>query len=336
MPSHTDIMEGLVRLGLMSPGDQPLLTELTGGISSEIYKIDLALGSVCVKRALPTLKSDPNWHVPVSRSSAEYEWLQVAQKISPGMAPDPIGFDAKANIVVMVYLDPGKNPNWKEQLRDGNIDPTFAALTAERLAALHNATAGLPDIAKTFDNDEIFYDIRLEAYFVAAGRAVPVVQDILTEIVHETAEAKEALVHGDVSPKNILVGDAGPVFLDAECAWYGEPAFDAAFCLTHLLLKAIWKPQWHDGYEACHTAFRETYLGSAAWIDAKELDRRVTRLHLAMLLARVAGRSKVEYITDPEMQKRITSFTCRHRLGGISRTEDVAALWLQEFADADN
>jgi len=333
MPSRTDIMQGLVRLGLMSPGEQPLFTELTGGISSEIYKVDLALGPVCVKRALPTLKSDPDWHVPVGRSNAEYEWLQTAQKIFPGMAPDPIGFDRESNIVVMAFLDPDKYPNWKDQLRDGNVDPRFAALTAERLVGLHNATAGLTDIAETFDNDQIFYDIRLEAYFVAAGRTVPVVKDVLAEVVQETQEARCALVHGDVSPKNILVGDAGPVFLDAECAWYGEPAFDAAFCLTHFLLKAIWKPQWRDGYAACHSAFRETYLDAADWIDHRELDRRITRLHLGMLLARVAGRSKVEYITDPKMQKRIQKFTSRHLLGGVNRTEDVAALWMQEFAD---
>src|SRR3546814_8703169 len=90
--------------------------------------------------------------------------------------------------------------------------------------------------------DSIFHAIRLEPYLLATARAHPDRAAALESVAAETAATKRALVHGDVSPKNILVGPAGPVLLDAECAWYGDPAFDLAFCLNHLLLKCLWIP----------------------------------------------------------------------------------------------
>ncbi|MEZ5669788.1 MAG: phosphotransferase [Alphaproteobacteria bacterium] len=72
-------------------------------------------------------------------------------------------------------------------------------------------------------------------------------------------------MHGDVSPKNILIGPAGPVFLDAECAWYGDPAFDIAFCLNHLLLKCLWTPAATGRFLACFRALAEAWLAEVDW-----------------------------------------------------------------------
>ena len=90
----------------------------------------------------------------------------------------------------------------------------------------------------------IFHDIRLEPYLVATAGGHPDRADGAAAAgARSRPRPGAALVHGDVSPKNILVGPAGPVFLDAECAWYGDPAFDLAFCLNHLLLKCLWTPR---------------------------------------------------------------------------------------------
>src|SRR6267378_3045948 len=104
--------------------------------------------------------------------------------------------------------------------------------------------------------------------------------------------------HGDVSPKNILVGPHGPVFLDAECAWYGDPAFDLAFCLNHLLLKCLWVPQAKSGFLNCFAALRGGYLERMSYEDPKSLEARTAALLPALLLARVDGKSPVEYLTD--------------------------------------
>lgn len=173
MLPHTSILDALIRLKLMEPSERPSFTELHGGISSEIYKIDLKLGPVCAKRALPTLKSDPDWHVPVERSAAEWEWLRMAQEIVPGLAPNPLGYDQEANILVMTYLEPERYPNWKDLLKRGLIDPSFAAAAADKLVQLQNATAGMKEAEQRFNNDKTFHAIRLEAYFLATGRAIP-------------------------------------------------------------------------------------------------------------------------------------------------------------------
>ncbi|SVA89783.1 uncharacterized protein METZ01_LOCUS142637 [marine metagenome] len=233
----------------------------------------------------------------------------------------------------MSYLEPELYPNWKDLLSQGIIDPNMAEAAAERLVMLHNATAGDEKLIQRFANDSIFYDIRLEAYFLETGRNVEVLNDLMHELVESTAASKVALVHGDVSPKNILIGPNGPVFLDAECACYGEPAFDAAFCLTHFLLKCLWKPNWKKGYLKCHERFRKTYFSNAKWLDMTELERRVTQLHLGMLVARVAGRSKVEYVSDKVTQELVKTFATRHLISHVATTGEVATLW-NEILDA--
>jgi aminoglycoside phosphotransferase (APT) family kinase protein len=112
-------------------------------------------------------------------------------------------------------------------------------------------------------------------------------------------------VHGDVSPKNILIGPAGPVFLDAECAWYGDPAFDLAFCLNHLLLKCLWTPGSAPDFLDCFHAMHATYREGVTWEPAADLEARAAALLPALFLARVDGKSPVDYITAESAKDRV-------------------------------
>src|SRR6202021_3231686 len=103
--------------------------------------------------------------------------------------------------------------------------------------------------------------------------------------------------HGDISPKNILHGTAGPVFLDAECAWFGDPAFDLAFCLNHLLLKGAREGADRTHYIVALSALANAYLAGVDWESAMEAEARAAALLPALFLARVDGKSPVEYIT---------------------------------------
>jgi Ser/Thr protein kinase RdoA (MazF antagonist) len=163
------------------------------------------------------------------------------------------------------------------------------------LARIHAATAGRQDVARRFATDDIFRAIRIEPYLVATAERHNDLRDILLSLAERTAKTKVALVHGDVSPKNILVGANGPVFLDAECAWYGDPAFDLAFCLNHLLLKCVWVPRAKDAFLACFDALAKSYL---AKFSPESLEARTATLLPALLLARVDGKSPVEYLDE--------------------------------------
>ena len=111
------------------------------------------------------------------------------------------------------------------------------------------------------------------------------------------------LVHRDISPKNILLGPDGPVILDAECACYGDPAFDVSFMLNHLLLKAAHKPAASTAYAAEFRGFVAAYFAEIKWEPSKDLEIRVARMLPAMLLARVDGKSPVEYLDEPKRSK---------------------------------
>jgi aminoglycoside phosphotransferase (APT) family kinase protein len=200
-------------------------------------------------------------------------------------------------VLVMAYLDPARHILWKTELRDGRAAPEVAAAVGERLVRIHAASADDPAVAAEFATDRIFYDIRLEPYLVATAVRHPDRADALAGLVATTAATRRCLVHGDVSPKNILVGPAGPVFLDAECAWYGDPAFDLAFCLNHLLLKCLWTPPASAGFLACFDELARSYLAGVDWEAPAALEGRVARLLPGLLLARVDGKSPVEYLT---------------------------------------
>jgi aminoglycoside phosphotransferase (APT) family kinase protein len=266
--------------------------ELSGGVSSEIWKA----GNVCVKRALPRLRVAQVWEAPIERNRYERLWLEAAAAAAPGSAPRVLAYDDEAGLFAMEYVP---SPVWKERLRRGAADPAFAAQVGARLAAIHGATAGRADIAERFATDAIFHAIRLEPYLAATGRAHPDLKERFSFLEKRTAGTRACLVHGDVSPKNILVSPRGPVFLDAECAWYGDPAFDLAFCLNHLLLKCLWVPRAKAAFLACYDALAATYLRAVAFPGVEE---RTASLLPALLLARVDGKSPVEYLqaTDKE------------------------------------
>jgi len=269
---------------------------LSGGVSSDIWRVDLANGPVCVKRALPRLRVAQVWEAPVERNRYERLWLQIAGEAVPGSTPSVLAWDDAQGLFAMQCLD---HPVWKERLRRGDADPAFAARVGAALASIHAATAGRNDIAKRFPTDAIFHAIRLEPYLVATGEKHPDLRSRLLSLVERTSKQKKALVHGDVSPKNILVAPTGPIFLDAECAWYGDPAFDVAFCLNHLVLKSFWVP--HPRLRDCFESLKESYLSRVTW--ETEIEERIATLLPALLLARVDGKSPVEYLDEAQREE---------------------------------
>jgi len=281
---------------------------LAGGVSSLIVRVDTPRGAVCVKKALAKLRVASDWHAPVERSLAEMAWLKLAGRIVPGAVPRVLGEDRNEMAFVMEFLDPARHPVWKNQLRDGIIEPTVARSVAERLARIHAATAVRPQMAGEFANQAQFHALRLEPYFAATALRHPDLHEPLHALIATTQTAGIALMHGDVSPKNILAGPDGPVFLDAECACWGDPAFDLAFCANHLLLKCVWRPQWTDRYRDSFQLLSLTYLDGVTWEPAAQLEKRACALIGGMLLARIDGRSPVEYITDDMNKNKVREF----------------------------
>ena len=313
---------------LAGADEVPRSEVLAGGVSSDIWRVDLKagprVGPIVVKRALARLRVAQLWEAPVERNRYERRWLETANAIIPGVAPKVIAGD-DAGYFAMEYLP--AYPVWKAELRAGHADPAFAADVGRKLCAIHDATSRRADIAAAFATDANFHAIRLEPYLLATAKAHPALASILENLVARTASTRLALVHGDVSPKNILVGPDGPVFLDAECAWYGDPAFDLAFCLNHLLLKGVWVPDLKLKYLECFDALSAQYLAGVDWEPLVAVERRAATLLPGLLLARVDGKSPAEYITSEPDKQRIREVAGKLLRSPPSTLAEVRNAW---------
>ncbi len=291
-----DFLTAVRALQLVGPGEVVTVRPLTGGVSSDIVEIVTPTRRFCVKRALSRLKVAALWEAPVERNAAEAAWLRTVAAWLPDAVPALLAEDAALGLFAMDYLPPDDFPVWKSELLDGKADQIFGAEVGSRLGTIHRRSAGDSNLAQRFAHDATFEAIRIEPYLRATGRAHPELQPWFADVAARTMANKRALVHGDVSPKNILHGSRGPVFLDAECAWYGDPAFDLAFCLNHLLLKGAHRPERRQAFLGVFMALTQAYLDQVEWEPATELERRCAALLPALLLARVDGKSPVEYL----------------------------------------
>ncbi len=330
-PVPADVRAALERLGLVAGGDDLIATPLVGGVSSDIWKIETPTRTFCVKRALAKLKVAQDWRAPVERSAYEAQWMATARAFAPDAVPQVLGYDAAARLIALQWYEPRQFKLWKAELQAGRVDCHVAHQVGEALARIHAGTAGDSSVAAAFPTDAIFHAIRLEPYLIGAGRVHPELRARLHCLAETTANTKRALVHGDVSPKNILVGPDGPLFLDAECAWYGDPAFDLAFCLNHLLLKCLWAPSARDAFLAAFDALAAAYLAGVTWEDRDAIEARTAHLLPGLLLARVDGKSPVEYIPGQRDQDHVRRVARLFLLKPTHALAEIRAMWAGEL-----
>jgi aminoglycoside phosphotransferase (APT) family kinase protein len=320
--------------GIASDERRVQVTALTGGVSSDIVRVDLDGQALCLKRALPTLKVARYWAADVRRSLHEIDWLRAAHRIVPTAVPPVLAADEELCMFAMPFLDARSHPLWKSELLAGRVHRGFASSVAAVLAALHGATAADTTVAQRFAHHEDFAALRLDPYLGATAAAHPTLSSILLALRERTARTRLALIHGDVSPKNILRGPHGPVILDAECACHGDPAFDVAFLLNHLFLKCLVNPGVHREYldearDACSTY--ESCCTHEPW---SQMQLRVATLLPALMLARVDGLSPVEYLGDEARKNLVRSFARDQLVSAASTLPGILDRWHQAVSSA--
>jgi aminoglycoside phosphotransferase (APT) family kinase protein len=322
-----DLAAALRRMELIQPGESIRLVPLAGGVSSDIMLVESRRRRFCIKRALSRLKVAAVWEAPTSRNAAEAAWMRAVAAWLPHAAPAVLAEDSEAGLFAMEYFTPEDHPLWKAELLAGRVDIAFAAAVGRDLAVVHARSAADKAVPAAFANDETFEAIRIEPYLRATGRAHPALADRFEALAARTLATKKALVHGDVSPKNILVGKDGPVFLDAECAWFGDPAFDLAFCLNHLLLKGARSGAVRAPYLEAFDALAQTYLAGIASASAEALEARAASLLPALFLARVDGKSPVEYLTRDDERNAVRRCAAPLVATPPARLNEVAEAW---------
>ncbi|WIY53256.1 phosphotransferase [Devosia sp. YIM 151766] len=323
------VIDALRRLHLVGDDEAVRLVPLVGGVSSDIMLAEVGERRFCVKRALPQLKVAADWRAPVERNAVEADYLRVVAAWQPGLVPEVLGEDRQAGLFAMAYLPEDTHPVWKRQLLDGVVDPGFAAQVGTALGRIHQLSAADAGIPAQFDNGDLFEALRLDPYLRATGKVHPDLAPAFEALAERVATTRKALMHGDVSPKNILVGPSGPVLLDAECGCFGDPAFDLAFLLNHLLLKATLFHRAPAPYLAAYTAIAEAYLAEVDWEDRAALAQRCADLLPALLLARIDGKSPVEYLADTADRDWLRQLARRLLIEPGATLSDLPAFWSQ-------
>jgi aminoglycoside phosphotransferase (APT) family kinase protein len=246
-----------------------------------------------------------DWFADVSRNRTEREYIEFVSRIAPGSVPRLT--TAGDGYFAMEYLGE-EYVNWKEALMNGRFEVDWARQAGSLLGKIHSASRNDPRLAVRFDTMDAFGQLRIEPYLIATASRHPELALLLQAEARRLAAHRSALVHGDFSPKNILVSAGRMVLLDCEVACYGDPAFDVAFLFTHWFLKALYHKDHFKEVRAMIEAFREGY----ALLDA-EMERRVTPLLVMLMLARVDGKSPVEYLVEAADKETVRTF-CRSTL----------------------
>ena len=301
---------------------------LTGGVASDIALVDLGGRRLCLKFALPKLKVAADWQAPVHRNAAEYAWLSVANDLCPESAVALFGQSARLNGFAMAYLEGPDVYLWKKALLSGAPDRGEAAKVADLLGRVHGASCERGFERGPFGNREDFHAIRIEPYLIHTARAHPDLAGTMEQVAEQLNRSDHVLVHGDASPKNIMFRAAAPLLLDAECATMGDACFDPAFCLSHLALKAVHLPRSRDGLLGAVRAFWEAYARHVSWEPPDEVEARVCKLLPMLMLARVDGKSPVEYLSGQE-RETVRAFASSQIKLPVLRIED----FVRQLAD---
>ena len=312
-----------------SPGATAV--SLAGGVSSEIWLVTDGTKRFVVKRALPKLNVRDDWFADPARNSVEHDCLAYLYRIAPGSVPSILFCDAEAGLFGMEFLDE-RFANWKTALLQGVARDEDAARAAKLMATIHAASWGDSEVHARFQTWQNFFALRVEPYLLTTGSRHPKLRNWFEEEAERLGRTALALVHGDFSPKNILISQERLVLLDCEAAWFGDPAFDAAFLLNHFFLKALHLPAWREDYfRLAFVCWSEYRCGLADRLDGN-LSSRVGRLLLMLMLARMDGKSPVEYIVEERKKELVRDFVGRMLPSGAFSMEEITDNWRRSLA----
>lgn len=290
----------LTELELISIDDTVVAYPLTGGVASDIAMVQVGSRKMCVKFALPKLKVQADWFAPVHRNTAEYAWMQVVSKVAPTSAVKLFGQSRQLNGFAMEFIEGDDTYLWKTTLLAESSARGEASMVGELVGRVHAASTGREFDTKPFQNRDDFKAIRIEPYLLHTALAHKDIAKKLQNIATQLYNSNGVLCHGDVSPKNIFLRGSGPVILDAECATMGDASFDPAFCINHLILKAVHLPHLAKQYLVEANHLWRAYRAFVIWESVEDLETRLCQLIPALMLARIDGKSPVEYLSGAE------------------------------------
>ncbi len=290
-----EIYNASINFGLLSIDQKYDFRKITDGVSSDIWHVKTSKHEYCIKRALAKLAVKEDWFAPIDRSNFEVKYFHYCKNIEPNSFPKILGHDKNNFILAMEWFDNKKFIVWKKRLMEKSVSFKDGKRLGKLLGVIHKFFYKKKKYKIIFLNDKTFYDIRIEPYLVFTSKFYPEFSEHYKTTIDFLTKNKSTVIHGDFSPKNILLGRNHPVILDAETACWGNPAFDLAFLNNHIILKSIFNKEIFKSYLKLSKSFLESYLAHFSIVNNKKFLRSFILLQALLILARVDGKSPVEY-----------------------------------------
>lgn len=283
----------LLAKGLLSPDEDFEISTLTGGVSAQTIYIDKK-DPLVIKQSLSQLKTRSEWYSDPGRiliENAGLKWLY--DHLPGGSVPRPIFCDEEKHLLIMEGISPPSD-NLKTLLLSGMINVSHIESFGKLLGMIHQKGVRNAEVAKTFHNREFFINLRIEPYYQYTGEKIPQFRTFFADLIQSTLDHQITIVHGDYSPKNVLIKEGRLILLDHEVMHYGDPAFDVGFSLTHFLSKAnhLSNPTFIDLALRLWNSYRSIFA-----YDEDNFEERCIKHLLGCMLARVHGKSPLEYLS---------------------------------------
>jgi 5-methylthioribose kinase len=304
---HAALLAYLRAAGHVSSRETPRFETLPGGVSSRTVLMRRPDGqSWVIKQSLPKLRVDVEWYSDPQRIHREALGIRWLRDLAPRSTIPALVFEDHTQHLIAMEAVPQPHRNWKSVLLSGGLDMDHVRQFGHLLGTIHrHAAERRAELADVFDDRSFFESLRVEPYYAYTASQVPAAAGFMTCLIDSVRMRRITIVHGDYSPKNILLHDGGLVLLDHEVIHFGDPAFDLGFSLAHFVSKGHHLPGQREAFASATEAYWRTYrdtVGAPDW--AADLEAQAVRNTLGCLLARVAGRSPLEYLSATERERQ--------------------------------
>jgi aminoglycoside phosphotransferase (APT) family kinase protein len=321
-----NVQDYLADRGLADRAEGVAVRELGGGVSNIVLLLEWPDRRWVIKQSLGKLRVQDDWRSERSRVYREAESIQALRPVLGEAALPEVIYIDRENFLFVMTAAPTGSVSWKESLLAGQVDLAVARQAGALLAKMIGASQAEAELQKKFEDRTVFDQLRIDPYYRTTAKRHPDVRAAIVQLMANSWNVQTALVHGDYSPKNMLVRDGNIFLIDFEVIHWGDPAFDAAFLMNHLFLKALHQREFASQYFA---AVREFWKALAAGLPggASRGFEALTLRHLgALMLARIDGKSPVEYIRDEPTKEKVRTTAKQILRGQPQRLEQAIAL----------
>jgi len=293
------VVEYLTSKNVIQKSDNPQVEVLTGGVSNVVIAITTANQKLVLKQALAELAVSEKWEADQRRAIVEANAIELFNKLTPNQVPKLIFLDPDRFILVLERVPVGSTV-WKSDLLAGVINPDIGLKLGATLASWHNYGEKSAEAKIKFMEDSLFEQLRIDPFYRFVATKNPQIEVPIRKLINELEGDKTTVVHGDFSPKNIMVATNDDIYiLDFEVTHVGNPVFDLAFLTAHLLCKFFRTEDRLHAKLLANTAisFMKEYQ------TLRRISPSVTRHAALIALARVEGKSPVNYLSTDAQQK---------------------------------